>query len=152
MLLFFYIIIILVLNVVPIGGNLNTTTVGPLRADYLLHTILFLPWMPLVCRRIERTPGGWRLKGKRLTPGGCLLWMTLGIGLALGVEAMQHLVAERTFNVMDGVFNGVGVVLGGVGALGSMKFEIRKKSSNSKDIKASTKFEIRNSKQGSKFK
>jgi glycopeptide antibiotics resistance protein len=112
MLLLFYIVLILVLNLVPIGGSLNTTTVGPLRADYLLHAILFLPWMALVCWQIQRTAGSWRLERKRLTPGGYLLWMTPGIGLAGGVEAMQYFVAARSFNPMDAVFNGVGVVVG----------------------------------------
>ena len=112
MLLLFYIVLILVLNLVPIGGSLNTTTVGPIRLDYLLHSILFLPWMALVCWRLQRTAGSWRLERKRLTLGGYLLWMTLGIGLANGVEAMQYFVAERSFNPMDGVFNAAGVVVG----------------------------------------
>jgi glycopeptide antibiotics resistance protein len=112
MLLLFYIGLILVLNLVPIGGSLNTTTVATIRADYLLHALLFLPWMALVCWRVQRTPRGWRLGRKTLGPGSCLLWMTLGIGLAIGVEATQYFVAERSFNPMDAVFNGAGVVVG----------------------------------------
>lgn len=118
MLLLFYIVLILVLNLVPIGGSLNTTTVGSIRLDYLLHAILFLPWMALVCWQIQRTAGSWRLERKRLDPRGCLLWMTLGIGLAGGAEALQYFVAERSFNWMDGVFNAAGVVVGMILVLG----------------------------------
>ena len=116
MLLLCYIALIILLNLVPIGGSLNTTTIGPLRLDYLLHTILFLPWMALVCWRVRRTPAGWRLQRKPLGPGRCLLWLALGIALAFGVEGLQHFVAQRSFNLMDGGCNALGVVLGSPGA------------------------------------
>jgi hypothetical protein len=117
MLLLFYIVLILVLNLVPIGGGLNKVTIGPLRLDHLLHAALFLPWMALVCWRLQRTAGSWRLERKRLTLGGYLLWMTPGIGLAGGVEALQYFVAARSFNPMDAVFNTLGVILGNAGTL-----------------------------------
>jgi glycopeptide antibiotics resistance protein len=118
MLLLCYIALILIVNLVPIGGSLNTVTIGSsLRADYLLHMLLFLPWMPLVCWRLQRTAGSWRLERKRLGPGGCLLWMTAGIALAFGVEGMQYFVPARSFNPMDAVFNASGVILGTAGPL-----------------------------------
>jgi len=44
-----YITLILVLHLIPLGeGGTNRFDLGPLRADYFLHTLVFTPWMFLV--------------------------------------------------------------------------------------------------------
>ena len=49
MIAIFYILLIVLLHMVPLGGGsvVNRIAVGGLRADYILHALVFLPWMGL---------------------------------------------------------------------------------------------------------
>ena len=110
--LILYISLILVLHIIPLGeGGTNRFDLGPLRADYLLHTAIFIPWMFLFCIK----PGsGWMPGIRTVKPLPFLGWMALGILLAIGAEGIQYWVDYRAFNPMDGLFNALGVVIGAV--------------------------------------
>ena len=75
-------------------------------ADYLLHAIVFLPWMFL----LFFVPQGGKRVGRIWMWLG---WLGLGVIIAVGVEVMQFWVPHRAFSPMDGVFGVVGVVVGG---------------------------------------
>ena len=106
--------VVIGLNVIPLGGSggaLNRTDVGPLRADYLLHAAVFLPWMFLPGITPAGAAAGWRFQ----TWAG---WFLLGLILAVGAETIRLGVSYRAFNPMDAVFNAGGVVLGAIGVTG----------------------------------
>lgn len=110
-----YVVLVIGLQVVPLGGGdgggLNTITVGLLRADYLLHALLFMPWMALLFVRL-RWGSKWRVEWVRVGAGRAVAWMVLGIGLVVAAEGIQYWIPYRGFNPMDALFNGLGVVLG----------------------------------------
>jgi glycopeptide antibiotics resistance protein len=111
-----YILFVIGLHVVPMGGaaTLSSTGVGPLRADYLLHLVIFFPWMFfLPCQ-----PKMSKVSVHRKWWG----WLGLGIMLAAGAEVLQLWVPYRTFNPVDVVFNMAGVVVGGAGIMAVQKF------------------------------
>lgn len=89
---------------------LNEIEIVYFRADYLLHSLLFLPWMILVGFHLNRK----NLK-RQLRFRYFFYWFLAGISLAVFSEAIQLLLAYRSFNPMDVVFNIAGVVAGGAG-------------------------------------
>ena len=100
--LLLYIYVLALLHVMPLGGgDLSRITFCWFRADYLLHTLVFLPWLPLCALLIP----GWRSWSLRLL---------VGVALALGLEALQSPLSYRSFNPMDALFNVSGVLLGGL--------------------------------------
>ncbi len=142
-----YVLGVVVLHVIPTGGaGLNSIEFGPLRADYLLHSLVFLPWMFLLlfkpvascqcsAEKPRAEPGrlpGWftirntgsgllnryQLQASDIRPVVFLAWMGLGIVLAAGSEGIQYWLPHRTFNPWDAVFNVLGVLLGAVLILG----------------------------------
>lgn len=96
---------ILFLSVTAINGSfsLNKSKTFGLRTDYLLHVLLFIPWMVLVQWR-------WGKDGKRIK----WFWISLGAGLIIaGVSALvQLLLPYRTFNIFDFMANSLGIVIG----------------------------------------
>jgi VanZ family protein len=109
-----YVILVIGLQMIPLGGDsLNAWSVGFLRVDYLLHTVLFMPWMGFLCFRVGRS-SGWRLEKVDVGFRQGLMWMALGFGLAVGAEVLQHWAPQRTFNPVDMFFNSLGLVAGGV--------------------------------------
>jgi hypothetical protein len=99
-----YLVFLVVMVVVPLGGlntTLSDTFVFELRLDYLVHALVFVPVVVL-----------WKLG----FPGQSL-WKIVGVGmvLAVGLEGVQYFLPYRSWNVNDAVGNVVGVVLGGVG-------------------------------------
>ena len=106
-----YILLIVILHLLPTGGySFNTTKFGPFRADYLLHSVVFLPWMFLLLLRHKTN------KPVRFQSG--LIWMMLGLIMALVAEGIHYWLPYRSFNPMDGLFNALGVVAGAVLVLG----------------------------------
>jgi glycopeptide antibiotics resistance protein len=105
-----YIGLIILLHVIPLGeGGTNRFDLGPIRADYLLHTLVFIPWMFLFYIK----PGsGWKPGIRPVKALPFLGWLFLGIILAMGAEGIQYWVDYRAFNPMDAVFNALGVVVG----------------------------------------
>jgi glycopeptide antibiotics resistance protein len=104
MLIFLYIIIVIAFHLVPMGGySFNRMNFGPFRGDYLIHLVCFLPWMFLL---MYSSPKG------KIGPLKGLAWMSLGIILALAVEAIHYRHPQRSFNPMDAMANVAGVVVG----------------------------------------
>ena len=95
-----YILVVIGLNVIPLGGSggvLNRTDIGPFRADYLLHSVVFLPWMFFLLfggQGKNAAERAWKWLG----------WLGLGVIIAVGAEVMQLWVPHRAFNPMDGLF------------------------------------------------
>ena len=46
--------------------------------------------------------------------GSWLVWMWLGIILAVGAEGLHYWIPYRNFNPMDALFNALGVMIGAV--------------------------------------
>ena len=104
-----YVVVILVLHVIPTGGTgvaLNRMEIGELRADYLVHSALFLPWMPLVLIY---------LRSGSPVPASkphIACWLMLGLVIAFVAEGAQYWIPYRSFNPMDVIFNKIGVLAG----------------------------------------
>jgi VanZ family protein len=84
--------------VLPLNSaqQLNDIMVLSFRGDYLLHAIVFMPWMYfcLIYRH------------------GVFLWMSIGLMFAACSEGLQYLLPYRAFNINDLVANMMGVLLG----------------------------------------
>jgi len=100
-----YLLMLLILSVAPTNSNerinFSSTQVLSIRFDYLLHALLFFPWMVLMHLR-------WKEKG------AWFYMKALGVGLLLAVlsEGVQFLLPYRSFNVFDLLSNFVGVIVG----------------------------------------
>ena len=93
------------------SGALNRTTFVGFRADYLLHVLLFVPFMPLA-------RWGW----SRARQGSAWFWPACGAGLVLAglSECLQWFLSYRTFNPLDLAANGGGIIVGAlIARLGS---------------------------------
>jgi glycopeptide antibiotics resistance protein len=102
---FCYVVLLFALAVLPINGkdsaSINNTYVLPeLRLDYLLHSFLLVPWMPIRVFYAETN----RLKE--------LLWLAIGVILAITTEVIQYFLTYRTYNVIDLAANLLGVFIG----------------------------------------
>ena len=108
-----YVLAVLVLHVVPLGGAsaMNEMGFGPFRVDFLLHAAVFLPWMFLPGITPAGAAAGWRFQK-------WAGWFLLGLILAVGAETIRLGVSYRAFNPMDAVFNAGGVVVGAIGVTG----------------------------------
>ena len=110
-----YSIFIFILHVIPTGpsgGNglgLSSTTFLFIRADYILHMLLFVPLMVLVRLYLDQQ----RIVGVTRF-NHVLLWVLGGSIFAGLVEAIQYLLPYRSFNPVDMIFNVLGVLLGAV--------------------------------------
>ncbi|NBB22971.1 hypothetical protein GVN20_26680 [Runella sp. CRIBMP] len=103
---FCYVVLLFALAVLPINGkdaaSINNTYVLPeLRLDYLLHSFLLVPWMPIRVFYAETN----RLKE--------LLWLACGVVLGIMTEVIQYFLTYRTYNVIDLAANLLGVFIGG---------------------------------------
>ncbi len=96
--------LVLFLSVISMNGSngLNSSKMLGFRADYLVHVLLFVPWMILA---------KWRWNG---IAGKSIFWLALGLGIVFaGIsEVIQIVVPYRTFNVMDLAANCLGIVVG----------------------------------------
>lgn len=82
-----------------------------LRLDYLLHVIVFLPFVPL-----------WRIGW----PGqSMMVVMAAGVFLAVAMEGSHFLLPYRGYNVYDMLGNVVGVLAGGMLFYGAEKLRGR---------------------------
>ena len=110
-----YAVVIVILHLIPTsppGGNgvgLSSQTILFIRADYLLHMLIFVPWMILV----------WLYLNKNKITGitrfnQALLWFWGGLLLAALAEGLHYIIPHRSFNHLDLLFNMVGVILGAI--------------------------------------
>lgn len=99
-----YLIGLILLSIVSFNGTLaldRRHLIG-IRIDYIIHAIFFVPWMILANLR-------WNQSNK------CkVFWWLLGIGFILATvsEIVQLLIPKKTFNLIDLIANGVGIVIG----------------------------------------
>lgn len=98
---YIFLISLILLMVIPIGNTTslinNTFTIG-LRGDYLLHALIYLPWM-FVGRLL------FGVKHNRY------LWFAVGLVTVLALEYIQMLLPYRGFNVNDIIAGLIGVLL-----------------------------------------
>jgi len=108
-LILLYAIIVLALHIIPTGSPVapDRLYIGELRADYLLHTAIFLPYMVLVWLNLNKQKVSGRVRLQK-----ALLWFTAGVILAVCAEGLQYYLPHRSFNIMDVFANVAGVVLG----------------------------------------
>ena len=102
-LIIFYLVIIVVITFMPTPGMnraLNDITVLSFRADYLLHTLFFLPLVPL-----------WKLCFKEHS-----LWVIIPASVLVAVfsEASHYVIPYRSYNINDLIANVLGVLIGAV--------------------------------------
>jgi len=97
----------------PIGSGtgvaLNELEIGSVRADYLLHTVVFLPWMILVWLYLNAK----NISGRQRF-NHAIRWFYAGLFLAVFSEGIQYWLPYRAFNPLDLIFNVSGVVVGTV--------------------------------------
>lgn len=94
-----FLILLAILMTVPIAnGNINDTFVAGFRADYMIHCLLFLPWLWI----------GQLLLGRKFK---CLLWSTIGIISVVALEYIQMLLPYRGFNINDIIAGIIGVLV-----------------------------------------
>jgi glycopeptide antibiotics resistance protein len=101
-----YVLAIMVLSVVAINSNkqinLSSTWVLSIRSDYLLHTLLFIPWMVLISWRWNKMKGA----------GFFIKAMGAGLLLATVSEVIQLFIPARAFNPVDLLANCIGIMIG----------------------------------------
>jgi glycopeptide antibiotics resistance protein len=105
-----YTVLIVLLVVLPINSDtsssMNNLFVVRIRLDYLLHFIVFLPWVFLL-RKISK-------ENFRTAPVKTLGLILLGLLFATSTELVQYFLAYRAFNINDLIANSLGVLLGAV--------------------------------------
>ncbi len=108
-LILLYAIIVLALHIIPTGTPVapDRFYIGELRADYFLHTAIFLPYMVLVWLHLNKRNVTGSIRFKK-----ALLWFTAGVVLAVCAEGLQYYLPHRSFNILDVFANVTGVVLG----------------------------------------
>jgi len=99
-----YLLILLAGALIPLGMGpataLNNNYVLQVRADYLLHSIFYIP-LPLI---LLLSPLGRRVGGMQV--------VLFSMVVVVLFETVQMLVPYRAFNINDMFANGVGVILG----------------------------------------
>ena len=107
-LFWYWLIILLVINVIPLGNDINKIIHKPVfkfRLDYLLHFISFLIFIPLYFIDMKR--GGPIFSKKPV-----LKYLLIIGGAAVIFELIQYFLPYRTFNPMDLISNLTGAIIG----------------------------------------
>lgn len=114
-----YVLLLFILAVLPINGKesaVNGTYVFQLRLDYLIHILLFLPWMIILLFNLKDASVNFFL----FRP---LIWLILGFVLVITTEGIQYFIPYRAFNARDLFSNSLGLIVGlGLYALLKTKF------------------------------
>jgi VanZ family protein len=98
------VVFVLTASIHPVA-RLNKIKILAIRLDYLLHFLLFIPWMILARWRWAR---GEREKSVFLLAAGA------GLFLAGFSEVIQIFVPYRSFSLHDFAANGIGLLIGAV--------------------------------------
>jgi VanZ family protein len=108
-LFWYWLIILLVINVIPLGNDLNTVIHKPsvfkFRLDYLIHFCSFLIFIPLYFIEVRR--GGPIFSKKPV-----LKYIFIVGSSAILFESIQYFLPYRTFNPMDLISNLTGTIIG----------------------------------------
>lgn len=94
----FYISAILLLITLPINdrkSSINNTYILNLRSDFILHALLFVPWMFL------KPNENIKIKME--------LWAIAGFLFSITIESIQYFIPYRTFNLNDLIANCIGI-------------------------------------------
>jgi VanZ family protein len=103
-----WLIIVLAMNVIPLGNDLNRIIHKPIfefRLDYLTHFVSFLIFIPLYL--IGERQGNPIFNDKPV-----LKYILIVGGSAIISECLQYLLPYRTFNPMDLISNLTGAIIG----------------------------------------
>lgn len=108
-LFWFFLIILMLLNVIPLGNEVNTNLKkgigkGQIRADYLLHALTFLCFAGIYA--LKRTPGEMIFKSHELPK-----IISIIIVSAILFETVQFFLPYRAWNLRDLVSNLIGAGL-----------------------------------------
>jgi VanZ family protein len=102
-----YLLFLILMAVLPLNGSssahLNDIHVVNIRLDYLLHSVLFIPWVFLYT--LSFRPAG---------VTGQLLMITAGLLMAFSTEGVQYFLTYRSYNINDLLSNFLGVLLGAI--------------------------------------
>lgn len=91
-------IILLVTLPLNSAGKLNDITILYFRSDYLIHSIIFIPWMFF----------NYALKSN------WFVWFVTGLIFAICSEFIQYILPYRAYNVNDLLSNSIGIIIGTV--------------------------------------
>ena len=96
-----YIILVFTVSVIPIGGigtSISNNDILSLRIDYLLHALVFLPFVAL-----------WKCSFPDHS-----LWLIIPLGLVFAavMEIIQYWIPYRSYNINDLIGNVLGIVIG----------------------------------------
>lgn len=104
-----YCTILFLLAILPINcepSSLNDIYIVKIRLDYLLHALIFLPFLLLAMFSLS---GAFQQKRKVKK---ILSLIILGMIFAIITEGIQFYLPYRTFNINDLIANTLGVILG----------------------------------------
>ena len=103
-----YLLLLLVGALIPLGmasERLGNNYTFDIRADYLLHALVYIPLPLLLLLSRSGRKGGW------------LVVIMVSLVVVILFETVQMLVPYRAFNINDLFANGVGVLIGLLPAL-----------------------------------
>ena len=105
LLLITYFLFLVLVAIIPISlascGLLNNTDIITILLEYLLHSLLFIPWVFLY--RVTFRPATW---------SDNLIMVSYGLLMAFATEGVQYFITYRTYNINDLLSNFLGVLLG----------------------------------------
>jgi VanZ family protein len=107
-LFWYWLIILLVINVIPLGNDINKIVhklIFKFRLDYLVHFCSFLIFIPLCFIDIKRGDSFFSKKP-------ILKYLLIVGGSAILIECIQYFLPYRTFNPMDLISNLTGAIIG----------------------------------------
>ena len=107
-LFWYWLIILLVINFIPLGNDINKIIHKPVfkfRLDYLIHFCSFLIFIPLYFIEVKR--GGPIFSKKPV-----LKYILIVGSSAILFESIQYFLPYRTFNPMDLISNLTGAIIG----------------------------------------
>jgi len=107
-LFWYWLIILLVINVIPLGNDINKIIHKPVfkfRLDYLIHFISFLIFIPLYFIEIK-------LNCPIFSKKPVLKYLLIVVSSAILFECIQFFLPYRTFNPMDLISNLTGAIIG----------------------------------------
>ena len=108
---FFFLILIAILPVNNVSsGTLNCVFIVRVRLDYLLHSLLFIPWIFLYTVTFRRE----KISDK-------LIMVIAGLLMAFATEGVQYFLTYRAYNINDLLANFLGVLLGSFALLINLK-------------------------------
>ncbi len=122
-----YLMTLVVVTLIPLGGmstSMSDTDIAGLRLDYLVHALVFIPFVPL-----------WKLVRSRTS-----LWLILvaGILVAAAAEGSHYILPYRGYNILDLLANVSGVIIGGIGYQVTTGFRKRFRTGRSERIRSGT--------------